>query len=77
MSGDEILDDIAKPNGSLPIEMPSFFHAMNKLDVKWKPIPILVTAAEPGGLVDNLFFQKTKTEIEGRLTDAMPKMEYI
>ena len=72
LSGEEILDDIAKPNASLPIEIPSFHYAMDLSNTRWQPIPILVAAAEPGGPIDQAFFERTKGEMEHRLREAMP-----
>ncbi len=72
MAGDEILEDIAKPNASLPVEIPSFAEAMNRSGIAWEPAPIVVTAAEPGGPVDQVFFERTKDEMEQRLRAAMP-----
>lgn len=71
-SGDEILDDIAKANASLPIEIPAFHDALDRSAIAWQPMPIVVTAAEPGGPVDQSFFEKTKNEMKQRLLAAMP-----
>jgi microcystin degradation protein MlrC len=72
MAGTEILDDIAKDNASLPIEIPSFCNGMDCSGISWQPMPIVVTAAEPGGPVDQVFFERTKNDMETRLRAAMP-----
>jgi microcystin degradation protein MlrC len=72
MAGDEILEDIAKPNASLPVEIPSFCAAMDQSELDWQPMPIVVTAAEPGGPVDQAFFKRTQDDMEQRLCAAMP-----
>ncbi len=72
MAGDEILDDIAKENASLPIEIPSFHNAMERSSVPWQAMPIVVTAAEPGGPVDQGFFERTQQDMKERLLAAMP-----
>lgn len=72
LSGKEILDDIALPNGSLPAEIPSFYRAMNVSGTDWEAAPIVVTAAEPGGPIDQAFFERTRDDMEQRLRAAMP-----
>jgi len=72
MQGDEILADIARENPSLPAEISAFHAEMNRLGVDWEPVPILVTAAEPGGPADEAFFQRTKAEMQRRLEAAGP-----
>jgi len=72
MSGDEILDDIAKANASLPVEIPSFVDAMDRAEIPWQAMPIVVTAAEPGGPVDQDFFERTKDDMERRLRASLP-----
>ncbi len=72
MEGEEILDDLKHANPSLPAEIGAFVATMNGLGEDWRPAPILVTAAEPGGPVDHGFFERTKAEMERRLLDAMP-----
>ena len=72
MAGDDILDDIALPNPSLPTEIPSFHKEMDAAGADWQAQPILVTASEPGGPIDQAFFERTRDEMERRLRDAMP-----
>jgi len=72
MAGDEILEDMAQANASLPVEIPSFCDAMARSDIQWQPVPIIVTAAEPGGPVDQAFFERTKDDMEQRLRSALP-----
>ena len=72
LSGDEILNDIALPNGELPAEIPSFYNAMENTSIGWKPLPIVVLASEPGGPIDQVFFKRTKDDMESRLRAAMP-----
>jgi len=72
MQGDEILADIARENPSLPAEITAFHAEMNRLGIDWEPVPILVTAAEPGGPADEAFFQRTKAEMQRRLEAAGP-----
>ncbi len=72
MEGEEILDDLKHANPSLPAEIGAFVTAMTGLGEDWQPVPILVTAAEPGGPVEHGFFERTKAEMARRLRDAMP-----
>jgi len=72
MAGEEILADMARPNPSLPAEISAFTNEMNRTGVDWEPVPILVTAAEPGGPIDHAFFSRTLDEMKSRLEAAMP-----
>ena len=72
LSGEEILADIALDNPSLPVEVAAFHDEMQLRGIDWEPLPILVTAAEPGGPADEHFFQRTKAEMQRRLEDAGP-----
>ncbi len=72
LSGQEILDDIALPNGRLPAEIASFYKAMEASGQNWEAAPIVVTAAEPGGPIDQAFFERTCADMERRLKEAMP-----
>ena len=73
MAGGEISADMVLPNPSLPTEIPAFAAEMHRTGTTWKPIPILVTAAEPGGPVDHAFFLDTVAEME-RLFGAFHTM---
>ncbi len=70
LSGDEITTDMATPNPRLPAEISGFAKDMDNAGVDWQPVPITVTAAEPGGPVDEAFFQRTKAEMAERLRGA-------
>ena len=72
LAGDEILADLENDNPTQPAEVGGFVSEMNRLGVAWVPVPILVTAAEPGGPVDHAFLSATLAEMERRLTGAMP-----
>jgi microcystin degradation protein MlrC len=68
-SGDEITREARKEVTGLPKEIPAFYREMDALGV-WAPVPIVVTAAEPGGPVDEGFFHSTLGEIQARLGNA-------
>ena len=72
MAGDDILADMARPNPSLPAEISAFAEEMDRAGIDWEPVPILVTAAEPGGPIDHAFFTCTLDEMKRRLEAAMP-----
>lgn len=72
LAGNEILDDIALENGCLPAEISAFHASMERSGEDWEPAPIVVAAAEPGGPIDQAFFERTKTEMEQRLRAALP-----
>jgi microcystin degradation protein MlrC len=68
-SGDEITREARKEASSLPAEIPAFYREMDALG-PWTPVPIIVTACEPGGPVDEGFFQSTLAEMRKRLLAA-------
>jgi microcystin degradation protein MlrC len=53
----------------MPAEVPGFYREMDALG-KWRPLPIIVTACEPGGAVDERFFQATLAAMRARLAAA-------
>ena len=70
--GDGILHELAVPNSRLPKEIDGFVGQMNALGIDWRAMPIVVTDAEPGGPVEQVFFERPLSEMEKRLRDAMP-----
>ena len=54
----------------MPAEVHGFTDEMDQLDVDWELVPILVADAEPGGSIDQLFFEKTLSLMEGYLREA-------
>lgn len=70
LAGAEMTADMATPNPRLPAEISGFAKAMNDAGEDWTPVPIVVTGAEPGGPVDEAFFQRTKADMAERLKAA-------
>jgi microcystin degradation protein MlrC len=67
--GADIVREARKEAPALPAEMPGFFREMDALG-KWTPVPVIVTACEPGGPVDDGFFQATLAAMRQRLSAA-------
>lgn len=67
--GEDIAREARKEAPALPAEVPAFYREMDALG-KWTPVPILVTACEPGGPVDERFFQATLAAMRERLCAA-------
>jgi microcystin degradation protein MlrC len=67
--GEDIVREARKEAPALPAEMPGFFREMDALG-KWTPVPVIVTACEPGGPVDDGFFQATLAAMRQRLSAA-------
>lgn len=67
--GEDIVREARKEAPALPAEMPGFFREMDALG-KWTPVPVIVTACEPGGPVDDRFFQATLAAMRQRLAAA-------
>jgi microcystin degradation protein MlrC len=69
VSGEEITREARKDVSFLPAEIPAFYREMDALG-SWTPAPIVVTACEPGGPVDEGFFRSTLAEMRQRLAAA-------
>src|SRR5688572_19734429 len=67
--GEDIAREARKQASALPAEVPAFYREMDALG-PWTPVPIVVTACEPGGPVDEGFFQSTLAEMRKRLVAA-------
>ena len=67
--GEEIAREARKAAPALPAEVPAFYREMDALGT-WTPVPIVVTACEPGGPVDERFFQATLAAMRQRLSGA-------
>lgn len=71
LRGGEILDELARPNPRLPLEVNAFCQQMERQRPDdWDMVPILVADAEPGGPVDQTFFEATVDDICKRIKDA-------
>jgi microcystin degradation protein MlrC len=68
-AGDEITREARRTPSSLPAEVPAFYAEMDRLG-PWTPVPILVTACEPGGPIDERFFQDTLARMKDGLARA-------
>ncbi|HEX7217708.1 MAG TPA: M81 family metallopeptidase, partial [Burkholderiales bacterium] len=66
VEGDAITREARQQVSSLPAEVPAFYREMDRLG-NWTPVPIIVTACEPGGPVDDGFFQRTIAAMADRL----------
>ena len=71
LSGQEILDEAAKPAPNMPAEIPAFIADMDAAG-DWTPAPIIVTGTEPGGPADGGFVARTLAEMRRMLEAAMP-----
>jgi len=68
-AGEEISREARKEASALPAEIPAFYRDMDALG-SWVPVPIVVTACEPGGAVDERFFQATLAAMRDGLQAA-------
>ena len=69
VEGEGISREARKEVSALPAEIPAFYREMDALG-PWTPVPILVTACEPGGAVDERFFQDTLGRMKQGLAGA-------
>lgn len=70
--GDEITHELAQPSPRLPAEVASFVKTLNESGVEWEMIPIAVADAEPGGPIEQSFFDASLSTMEARLQNAGP-----
>ncbi|MGH8723447.1 MAG: M81 family metallopeptidase [Burkholderiales bacterium] len=69
--GEDISREARREVSALPAEIPGFYREMDALG-RWTPVPVIVTAAEPGGPVDEAFFQATLAAMRKRLAAVVP-----
>ena len=69
-AGEEISAQ-ARRASKLPLEIGGFYREMDAA-LEWTPVPILVAAAEPGGPIEQRFFEATLAEMVRRLRAAGP-----
>ena len=69
LEGEDITREARKAVSALPAEIPGFYREMDRAG-SWTALPILVTAAEPGGPVDDGFFRSTLDAMRARLAAA-------
>jgi microcystin degradation protein MlrC len=66
VEGDDITNAARAAVSALPAEIAAFYGEMGS----WTPVPIIVTACEPGGPVEQGFFQRTLAAMRERLAAA-------
>jgi microcystin degradation protein MlrC len=71
LEGEEIMRDARSPAPVGPMEVPGFVDEMDRSS-PWKPVPILVASAPPGGPADDAFFRRCIARVEDGLASAMP-----
>jgi len=69
VEGEDISREARREVSSLPAEIPAFYREMDAGGA-WTPAPILVTACEPGGPVDERFFNATLGRMKKALHNA-------
>ncbi|MBY0336326.1 MAG: M81 family metallopeptidase [Acetobacteraceae bacterium] len=69
--GEEIARMARAPTTRLPAELPGFFRRMDSTGA-WRPVPILVAAAPPGGPIAQDVFLAYLDEVRTRLAAALP-----
>src|SRR5687768_4588669 len=67
--GAAMLAEASKPAPAMPAEIPGFVEAMNATGA-WEPVPILITATEPGGAADAVFIEETLQRMRALLAAA-------
>lgn len=70
LEGADILAEAAKPAPAMPLEVPGFVAELDRLGFRWEPVPILVTGAEPGGPIEQTFFETCLRRIIDGLAKA-------
>lgn len=71
LEGAAMLAEAAQPAPAMPAEVPGFLAAMDASG-PWEPVPILITATEPGGPVAQAFVDATLARMQQLLEAAGP-----
>ena len=69
--GPAMLAEAAQPAPAMPGEIPGFIGAMNATG-PWEPVPILITATEPGGTANRLVAQPGASGAQAELVLPAP-----
>lgn len=69
--GEAIIRNARAATPSWPMEVPGFVAQMDKSG-DWEPVPILVTAAEPGGPAEHRFIEDCLAQMRDGLKAALP-----
>lgn len=72
MEGDEILEELKREAPKTPSEVLSFKTRMDEHGIDWEMVPCVVADAEPGGSIDQRFFEATLAKMRGYLEEAGP-----
>lgn len=75
LEGEDIAREARKTAPAMPAEVPGFYREMDALG-GWQAVPIIVTACEPGGPVEERFFQATLAAMRKRL-EAAGKLDAV
>ena len=71
MRGDEIVREARVGPCRTTLDLPGFFAEMDRSG-PWTPVPLRLAGAQPGGPVDQPFFDDLVSEIENGLVSAAP-----
>ncbi|MBM3343671.1 MAG: M81 family metallopeptidase, partial [Betaproteobacteria bacterium] len=69
--GAAMLAEAAKAAPAMPAEIPGFIEVMNASGA-WEPLPIIITATEPGGPAEQRFVDATLSRMRAMLSAAAP-----
>lgn len=70
LEGDEILEELKRDAPRMPSEISSFKNTLDAHGVDWELVPCVVADAEPGGPIDQSFFDDTLAKMRGYLERA-------
>lgn len=71
ISGEEIVRQARSENSITLPDLPGFFAGMDRTG-PWTPVPLRVALAQPGGPVDQVYFEELVADILDRLRKAGP-----
>jgi microcystin degradation protein MlrC len=71
LEGEAMLAEAARPAPAMPAEVPGFIAAMDATG-PWEPVPIVMTATEPGGPAEQAFVDATLARMQTLLDAAGP-----
>jgi microcystin degradation protein MlrC len=71
LAGDALAAELRSPAPRLLPDTPGFVAEMDRVG-PWQPVPLRMAAAQPGGPVEQAYFEAFADDLAARLTQALP-----
>lgn len=70
LEGEQITEELKRNAPRMPVEIASFAARMDAQEIDWELVPCLMADAEPGGPIDQKFFDATVAKMRDHLEKA-------